>query len=103
VDDGSRGETARALHELSRADERVRGLLLSRNFRGKNCHYRRTRLRPRFLAEAVFLLSHAVVDFDKADAGAAVTSCEQRGVKARRQAHDDTSFEIVGRSKTGRR
>ena len=32
VDDGSKDETARVLHELTRADERVRGLRLSRNF-----------------------------------------------------------------------
>ncbi len=32
VDDGSRDETARVLHELASADERVRGLRLSRNF-----------------------------------------------------------------------
>jgi dolichol-phosphate mannosyltransferase len=32
VDDGSRDETARVLNELTRADERVRGLRLSRNF-----------------------------------------------------------------------
>jgi dolichol-phosphate mannosyltransferase len=32
VDDGSRDETARLLHEMTRADERVRGIRLSRNF-----------------------------------------------------------------------
>ena len=32
VDDGSRDETARVLHELAGADARVRGLRLSRNF-----------------------------------------------------------------------
>jgi dolichol-phosphate mannosyltransferase len=32
VDDGSRDETARVLHELSQVDRRVRGLRLSRNF-----------------------------------------------------------------------
>jgi dolichol-phosphate mannosyltransferase len=32
VDDGSRDETARILHELAAADPRVRGLRLSRNF-----------------------------------------------------------------------
>lgn len=32
VDDGSRDETARVLHTLARADGRVRGLRLSRNF-----------------------------------------------------------------------
>ena len=32
VDDGSRDETARVLHELAAADSRVRGLRLSRNF-----------------------------------------------------------------------
>ena len=32
MDDGSRDETARVLHELTRADARVRGLRLSRNF-----------------------------------------------------------------------
>jgi len=32
VDDGSRDETARVLHELTNADDRVRGLRLSRNF-----------------------------------------------------------------------
>jgi dolichol-phosphate mannosyltransferase len=32
VDDGSRDETARVLHELTGADSRVRGLRLSRNF-----------------------------------------------------------------------
>lgn len=32
VDDGSRDETARVLHDLTRTDPRVRGLRLSRNF-----------------------------------------------------------------------
>src|SRR4051812_18401510 len=32
VDDGSKDQTARVLHELTRADERVRGLRPSRNF-----------------------------------------------------------------------
>jgi len=32
VDDGSKDDTARVLHELTRADGRVRGLRLSRNF-----------------------------------------------------------------------
>jgi dolichol-phosphate mannosyltransferase len=32
VDDGSRDESARVLHELTNADDRVRGLRLSRNF-----------------------------------------------------------------------
>src|ERR1043165_8884407 len=32
VDDGSRDETARVLHELAAADSRLRGLRLSRNF-----------------------------------------------------------------------
>src|SRR6185503_11032489 len=32
VDDGSRDDTARLLHELADADSRVRGLRLSRNF-----------------------------------------------------------------------
>ena len=32
VDDGSKDETARVLHELTRVDARVRGLRLSRNF-----------------------------------------------------------------------